>query len=240
MTNETGKNRILIVDDEPQIQRLLRTTLKAHDYDVIEAATGKEGLQKATTYSPDLIILDMNLPDINGLEVLKQLREWFTRPILVLSVVSDQDTIVQALDGGADDYLTKPFGVPELLARLRLCFRRELPKDAEPVYKFGHLTVDLAKREVFINGEPVHLTVTEYNLLKLFIRHAGKVLTHQHILKEVWGPGAVFDVQYLRVYIGHLRQKLELDPNRPELIITEPGVGYRFQMSHLKDDESNT
>jgi two-component system KDP operon response regulator KdpE len=229
MTNEPTKNRILVIDDEPQIQRLLFATLNAHDYDVIEAVTGQEGIQKAATFNPDLIILDMNLPDINGLEVLKRLREWFDRPVLVLSVVSDQDVIVQALDSGADDYLTKPFGVPELLARLRVCFRRDLPKEKEPVFIAGPLTVDLLKREVTLDGTPVHLTVTEYNLLKLFIKYAGKVLTHRQILKEVWGPGSVNDVQYLRVYIGHLRQKLELDPNNPELIITEPGVGYRFQ-----------
>jgi two-component system KDP operon response regulator KdpE len=230
MTNQSGKNRILAIDDEPQMRRLLKTTLTAHGYDFFEATDGEDGIQKTAEHNPDLVILDMNLPDINGLKVLKQLRGWFTRPSLVLSVVSDQETIVQALDNGADDYLTKPFGVPELLARLRVCLRREMGKDAEPIFKSGLLTVDLSKREVLVNESQIHLTATEYNLLRLFIKHAGKVLTHTHILREVWGPGAVEDVQYLRVYIGHLRQKIETDPNRPELILTEPGVGYRLQM----------
>jgi len=230
MTNETGKPLILVIDDEPQIRRLLQMTLKAHDYDVTEAANGHDGLIAAATRPPELIILDMNLPDINGIEVLKKLREWYLRPVMVLSVVNDEETIVKALDLGADDYLTKPFGVPELLARLRVCFRHNRPESAEPVFKSGPLMVDFTKREVSVDGRQVHLTSTEFNLLKLFIQHAGKVLTHRHILREVWGPGATQDVQYLRVYMGHLRQKLETDPNLPQLLITEPGVGYRLQV----------
>ena len=228
--SEPGKPLILIIDDEPQIRRLLRTALSAHDYDIIDAPTGGEGLLLAASRSPGLVILDMNLPDIRGMEVLTRLREWYTRPIMILSVMNDEETIVEALDIGADDYLTKPFGVPELLARLRVCFRHSQPESVEPIFKSGPLKVDQSLRNVFINEKQVHLTSTEYNLLSLFIRHAGKVLTHHFILKEVWGLESIQDVQYLRVYIGHLRQKLELDPNRPQLIITEPGVGYRFQL----------
>jgi two-component system KDP operon response regulator KdpE len=228
--SEPGKPVILVIDDEPQIRRLLRVTLTAHDYDIIDASTGEEGLLLAASKSPGLVILDMNLPDIRGMEVLKRLREWYTRPVMILSVMNDEETIVEALDLGADDYLTKPFGVPELLARLRVCFRHSQPESVEPIFKSGALVVDLALRNVFIAEKQVHLTSTEYSLLNLFIRHAGKVLTHHFILKEVWGLGSTQDVQYLRVYIGHLRQKLELDPNRPQLIITEPGVGYRLQL----------
>ncbi len=230
MTNETGKQLILVIDDEPPIRRLLRTALKAHEYDVDEAATGQDGLVSAASHPPDLIVLDMNLPDMNGIEVLKKLREWFDRPVMVLSVVNDEETIVKALDLGADDYLTKPFSVPELLARLRVCFRRGKRETPEPIFKSGPLTVDFTKREVTVEGRQIHLTSTEFNLLKLFVQQAGKVMTHRHILREVWGPGASQDVQYLRVYMGHLRQKLELDPNMPRLLVTEPGVGYRLQM----------
>ena len=230
MPSEPGKPLILVVDDEPQIRRLLRTTLQAHDYGIIDAATGEEGLLLAASRSPDLVILDMNLPGIQGMEVLRRLREWFAKPVMILSVLNDEETIVEALDLGADDYLTKPFGVPELLARLRVCFRHSKPEEAEPLFKSGPLTVDLSMRTVLVGDKQVHLTSTEYNLLRLFIRHAGKVLTHHHILREIWGLGSTQDVQYLRVYIGHLRQKLEPDPNRPQLLITEPGIGYRLQV----------
>ncbi|MCX6646411.1 MAG: response regulator [bacterium] len=232
--SEPGKPLILVIDDEPQIRRLLRMTLLAHDYDIIDASTGEEGLLLAASRSPELIILDMNLPGMQGIEVLKKLREWYTRPVMILSVVNDEESIVEALDHGADDYLTKPFSVPELLARLRVCFRHTTPEEVEPIFKSGALTVDLSLRTVFVGDRQIHLTSTEYNLLKLFIRHAGKVLTHHFILHEVWGLGSIQDVQYLRVYIGHLRQKLELDPNRPQLIITEPGVGYRMQLLESK------
>jgi len=228
--SEKIKPLILVIDDEPQIRRLLQMTLTAHDYDVTVAATGQDGLNAAASKPPELIILDMNLPDIHGIEVLKRLREWYTHPVMVLSVVNDEDTIVKALDLGADDYLTKPFGVPELLARLRVCFRHNRSEAAEPIFKSGPLTVDFTKREVFIDNGQVHLTTTEFKMLSLFVQHAGKVLTHQHILREVWGPGSTQDIQYLRVYIGHLRSKLEADQNLPQLIITEPGVGYRLQV----------
>ena len=221
---------ILAIDDEPQIRKLLRMTLQAHEYTVLEAADGREGLMLAGSRAPDLILLDLGLPYIEGLEVLARLREWYTRPVMVVSVVNDEETIVRALDSGADDYLTKPFGVPELLARVRLCFRHSLSPETEPVFRSGPLTVDLVRRVVTLAEQPVHLTAIEYNLLRFFIQHAGKVLTHRQILKEVWGPGAVEDVQYLRVYIGHLRQKLEPDPGRPQLLLTEPGVGYRLQI----------
>lgn len=231
MSDEKPVAVILVIDDEPPIRKLLRMTLTAHGYEVLEAETGNDGLVTAGTRSPDLVILDLNLPDLNGLQVLARLREWFTRPVMVLSVVNDEETIVKALDSGADDYLTKPFSVPELLARLRVSFRHAQTADAEPIFSSGPLRVDLAKREVFVNGQPVHLSAHEYNLLRLFVRNAGKVLTHRHILKEVWGPNAVEDVQYLRVYLGHLRQKLEPDPHRPQLLITEPGVGYRLHLA---------
>ena len=228
MAYEKGKAVILVIDDEPQIRKLLRMTLQAHGYDILEAGCGNEGLVTASTRSPDLVILDMNLPDINGLEVLKRFREWYSRPVLVLSVLNDEETIVNALDSGADDYLTKPFGVPELLARLRVCFRHSQSPEEEPVFKSGQLVVDFVKREVFSNGRQVHLTAIEYNLLRLFVRNAGKVLTHRYILREVWGPNTVEELQYLRVYMGRLRQKIELDPSRPQILITEPGVGYRL------------
>jgi two-component system KDP operon response regulator KdpE len=236
--SEPGKPMILIIDDEPQIRRLLRTTLAAHDYDIVEAATGEEGLLLAASRSPELIILDMNLPGIQGMEVLGKLREWYTRPVLILSVVNDEESIVEALDLGADDYLTKPFSVPELLARIRVCFRHTKPEEIQPIFKSGALTVDLSLRTVHVGGNQVHLTSTEYNLLKLFIQHAGKVLTHHYILREVWGLGSTQDVQYLRVYVGHLRQKLETDPNRSQLLITEPGVGYRLQLLEPTDPQS--
>jgi len=231
MNDKKNKTLILVIDDEPQIRRLLKMTLQAHEYEVLESADGNEGLVTASTRSPDLIILDMNLPDIFGLEVLNRLREWYERPILILSVVNDEETIVKALDSGADDYLTKPFSMPELLARLRVCFRHRQPVDIEPIFKSGPLVVDLVKREVFFNEQQIHLTAIEYNLLRLFVQNAGKVLTHRYILKEVWGPGSVDQLQYLRVYIGHLRQKLELDSSKPQILITEPGVGYRLQQT---------
>lgn len=230
MTENTGKPLILVIDDEPQIQRLFSMTLKAHDYDVTVAGTGEDGLINASSRPPDLIILDMNLPDMNGIEVLKKLREWYERPVMVVSVVNDEETIVKALDLGADDYLTKPFGVPELLARLRVCFRRGSKETPEPIFTTGTLCVDFEKRAVHVGDTPVHLTATEFNLLKLFVKNAGKLLTHRFILREVWGPAATRDVQYVRVYIGHLRQKIESDPNRPELLVTEPGVGYRLHI----------
>jgi two-component system, OmpR family, KDP operon response regulator KdpE len=228
MKERTGKTSVLAIDDEPQIRKLLKMTLEAHDYVVLEAATGAEGLVMAATRSPDLVILDMNLPDMPGLEVLKRLREWYSRPVMVVSVVNEEETIVGALDSGADDYLTKPFSVPELLARLRVCLRHGLTGEPEDTFKSGPLAIDFVKRVVMVADKEVHLTAIEFNLLKLFARNAGKVITHRQILKEVWGPNAVEDVQYLRVYMGHLRQKLEPDPSRPLLLITEPGVGYRL------------
>lgn len=227
--SELQGRRILVIDDEPQIRRLFRTTLEAHGAEVFEAATGEAGLVEAASRLPELALLDLQLPDLHGLEVLKRLREWYDRPVMVVSVVDDEATIVKALDLGADDYLTKPFGVPVLLARLRALLRRGKPGDPDPVVlRTGNIEVDAALHAVRRDGEPVHFTATEFNLLLFFARNAGRVLTHRQILREVWGPGATEDVQYLRVYIGHLRRKLEADPNRPRLLVTEPGVGYRL------------
>ncbi len=231
MTGVTSSLTILVIDDEPAIRRLLKTTLQAHGYEIIEAENGREGLVSASTRPPDMIILDMNLPDTNGLEVLEKLREWYDRPIMVLSVINSEENIVRALDLGADDYLTKPFGVPELLARLRVCIRHNrAATQPDPIFTTGPLSIDFSAHEVTLNGQIVKLTSTEFNLLKLFTKHAGKVLTHKFILKEIWGPGSGNDIQYLRVYIGHLRQKLEPNPDRPQLFITEPGVGYRLML----------
>lgn len=233
--SELRGRRILVIDDEPQIRRLFRTTLEAHGGEVFDAAKGEAGLVEAASRLPELTLLDLQLPDLHGLEVLRRLREWYDRPVMVVSVVDDEQTIVRALDLGADDYLTKPFGVPVLLARLRALLRRGKPGDPDPVVlRTGRIEVDAALHEVWRLGESpaerqlVRLTATEFNLLLVFARNAGRVLTHRQILREVWGPGATGDVQYLRVYIGHLRRKLEVDPNRPELLVTEPGVGYRL------------
>lgn len=223
----TGKNTILIVDDEVQIRRFLRVALEPHGYEVKDAETGNAGLVAATAERPDLIILDLGLPDISGFEVLKRLREWYERPIIILSVRDDEGSIVTALDQGADDYLTKPFGVGELIARMRVALRKTSIK-AEPIYRIGDLEVDISAHIVKLKANEVKLTLTEFSLLKLFIQNAGKVLTHSHILKAIWGPNSTEHVQYIRVYIGHLRSKIEIDPAQPRYILTEPGVGYRF------------
>lgn len=223
--------RILVVDDEPQIRRFLRTSLGAHGYQVIEASCGQEALMGTTTERPDVVMLDLGLPDMDGLEVIRRLREWSTVPIIVLSVRGREEDKIAALDGGADDYVTKPFGMGELLARIRAALRHQLQSAVEePVLRSGGLTVDLARRLVSVNGSEVKLTPKEYDLLRVLVVHAGKVVTHQHLLREVWGPTAVHETHYLRVYIGLLRQKLEPDPAQPCYILTEPGVGYRLRM----------
>lgn len=222
--------RILIIDDEIQIRRFLRFALEASDYRVYEADTGREGLLSAAKHRPDLIVLDLGLPDMTGHEVLSALREWTRTPIIVLSVRdSDQDKVA-ALDGGADDYLTKPFSTDELLARIRAAMRHAQPEPDEPVLTFGAVQIDLARRIVTRAGEPVKLTPTEYALLKLMAQHAGRVLTHQQILREVWGAEYLNETHYLRVYFAQLRQKLEDNPALPTLLITEPGVGYRLRV----------
>jgi two-component system KDP operon response regulator KdpE len=218
----------LIIDDEVQIRRLLRVVLEGEDYQVHEAETGQQGLMEIASRRPAIVLLDLGLPDLGGLEVLKRLREWSEAPVLVLSVRDDEQGKVAALDAGAEDYVTKPFSTPELLARLRAAQRKIRPEEETAVFKSGDLVVDLTARVVTRAGREIKLTATEYALLRLFVRHAGRVMTHRHILREIWGPKSEEHRQYLRVYVTHLRQKIERDPTAPELIRTEPGIGYRF------------
>jgi two-component system KDP operon response regulator KdpE len=221
----------LVIDDEPQIQRLLTISLEANSYRVSIAGTGQEGLAIAAQRRHDIIILDLGLPDLNGIAVLKQLREWTQTPVIILTVLDEEAEKIEALDHGADDYVTKPFNTGELLARLRAALRRaDKGKNEEPVFHAGDLAVDFANRRVTRLGEPVKLTATEYALLRLFIQHAGKVLTHRHILREIWGPEHEGDTQYLRVYMTRLREKLEANPSESVLFLTEPGIGYRFKI----------
>ena len=222
---------VLIIEDELEIRRFLRVTLVAHEFKPIEANTGEEGLRLAATQSPDLIILDLNLPDLDGLEVTKQLRTWSKTPVIVLSARLQEQDKIAALDAGADDYLTKPFGTGELMARIRVAMRHTVhPAGAEnaAVFVTGDLRIDRSKREVFVGENEIHLTPIEYKLLTLMAEHAGKVLTHQHLLKETWGAEYVKESHYLRVYMGQLRHKIEADPTRPRYILNEPGVGYRL------------
>lgn len=219
---------VLIIDDEPQIRRLLRITLEANGYRVFDAPTGQDGLVQAAQRRPDVILLDLGLPDFEGGEVLKRLREWTHAPVIILSVRDREDDKVAALDAGADDYVTKPFNSAELLARLRAALRHGQPQGVDAIFHAGNLEVDLARRLVRKSGEEVKLTPIEYSLLRLFVTHAGKVLTHRQLLTEVWGAKAIEQTHYLRVHIAHLREKLEPNPSAPELIITEPAVGYRL------------
>ncbi|HEV2394645.1 MAG TPA: response regulator [Verrucomicrobiae bacterium] len=220
---------VLAIDDEPQIQRLLTIALEAQGYRVATAGRGQQGLGMAAQRRYDLIILDLGLPDTDGLLVLKQLREWTQAPIIIITVKDAADDRIEALDSGADDYVTKPFNTGELLARMRVALRHSNRlKSEEPIFHFGALEVDLASRRVALKGEPVKLTATEYILLRLFVQHAGKVLTHTQILREVWGAGHEEHTEYLRVYMARLREKLETDPAAPPLFLTEPGVGYRL------------
>lgn len=217
----------MIVDDEPQIRRLLTIALQ-HDFNVEEAATAKEGLAKVASHPPELVLLDLGLPDHGGHEVLRDLREWYTHPVIILSVQSSEEDIVKALDNGADDYLVKPFRTGELLARIRSALRKASAEDAGARLDFGDLSLDLAARRVMKGSQPVKLTATEYTLLALLARNEGKVLTHRFLLQEVWGPSYINESQYLRVFIAQLRKKIEDDPNRPVHLLTESGVGYRF------------
>jgi two-component system KDP operon response regulator KdpE len=231
VNNTESKNSLsaLVIDDEPQIQRLLTITLEANGYRVATAGSGQEGLTSAAQRRHDVIILDLGLPDLNGVLVLKHLRGWTQTPVVVLTVLDEEADKIEALDAGADDYITKPFNTGELLARLRAALRRsDTGRLEEPAFKTGELVVDFASRRVTRGGQPVRLTATEYALLRLFIQHAGKVLTHRHILREIWGPEHEQDTQYLRVYMTRLREKLETNPELPVLFHTEPGVGYRF------------
>ena len=219
---------ILVIDDEVQMRRLLRLCLEMNGYRVAEAASGQAGIEEAVRCLPDIVLLDLGLPDIDGQTVLKRLREWSQAPVLVLSVRQSEDDKIAALDSGANDYVTKPFSTGELLARLRVLQRSAQPQVKVEVFHSGPLSVDLTSRTVKVKGKPVRLTVTEYSLLLYFVQHAGKVLTHGQLLREIWGVKAVENTGPLRVYIGYLRDKLEVNPAQPELLITEPGVGYRL------------
>jgi two-component system, OmpR family, KDP operon response regulator KdpE len=225
------KELILLIEDEPQMRRFLRITLESHGYRFVEAGTAQEGLMQASMRNPNVVLLDLGLPDLDGLEVTKRLREWTQTPIIIISAREQEQDKVKALDAGADDYLTKPFSAGELMARVRVALRHALRLRSgqdEPVFTYAGLRVDLAMRRVFVRDSEIHLTPIEYKLLTALIRNAGKVVTHRHLLLEVWGPGQVNEVQYLRVYMTQLRHKLEEDPARPRFLLNEPGIGYRL------------
>ena len=223
---------VLVIDDEPQVRRFLRSSLASADYKLLEAATGAEGLSAAAAHNPDVILLDLGLPDIDGVEVTRRLREWTTTPIIILSARGLEPDKVAALDAGADDYLTKPFSLPELLARIRVAGRHaeQRADKKEAIFTLGDLRIDLASRVVTLAGAEVRLTPIEYKLLTTLARKAGRVLTYQQLLKDVWGPRYATQKQYLHVYMGHLRSKLEHDSTRPRFLLTEPGVGYRLKV----------
>jgi two-component system, OmpR family, KDP operon response regulator KdpE len=223
-----NKPEILIIDDEPQIRKLLEITLQSHGYVCRAAHTAKEGIVMAGNHPPELILLDLGLPDESGHVVLQKLRKWYTAPVIILSVQKSEEDIIKALDNGANDYLSKPFRPGELLARIRSALRNAMPEENETLYDFGNLQIDVTARTVKKNNELVKLTSTEYNLLALLVRNEGKVLTHQYLLRAIWGPGYIHQSQYLRVFIAQIRKKMEDDPNRPEYLLTESGVGYRF------------
>ena len=228
----TAPPLVLVIEDEAQILRFLRATLTGHGYRLVEATTGEEGLRQAATRSPDVVLLDLGLPDIDGLEVTRRLREWSTVPIVVLSARGQERDKVQALDLGADDYVTKPFAIGELMARLRVALRRGASpgENAEQgVVEIGGLTIDLTRRRVLRDGTEAHLTPIEYKLLVALAQYPGRVLTHETLLRQVWGPGYTHQKHYLRVYMGQLRHKLERDPARPRYLLNEPGVGYRLR-----------
>jgi len=223
-----SKAEILIIDDESQIRKLLEITLQSHDYSFNAARTAKEGLIMAGNHPPELILLDLGLPDESGHIVLQKLRQWYTKPIIILSVQKNEEDIIKALDNGANDYLSKPFRPGELLARIRSALRNSITEEGDTVIHFKNLEIDLSARTVKKNNQLVKLTSTEYNLLAILIRNEGKVLTHQYLLRAIWGPGYINQSQYLRVFIAQIRKKIEDDPNRPEYLLTESGVGYRF------------
>jgi two-component system KDP operon response regulator KdpE len=223
-----NKAEILIIDDEPQIRKLLEITLESNDYKVWQAETGKAGIIMAANHPPELILLDIGLPDKSGHEVLKELRTWYNKSVIILSVQNNEADIVSALDNGATDYLTKPFRSAELLARIRAAIRRNQSNSSENKIVCGDLEIDLAARVVIKNNVVLKLTATEFNLLVLFAKNEGRVLTHQYLLKEIWGVGSQTETQYLRVFVGTLRKKIESNPNQPQHIFTESGVGYRF------------
>lgn len=223
-----NKIRILIIDDEPQMRRMLKIALIAHGYEIREAANGQEGIEKAAVFKTDIVLLDLTLPDMDGLEVIRNLREWSHVPVIVLSVREHEDDKIATLDAGADDYITKPFRMGELLARIRTALRHIASSQDDPNLTFGNLAIDFSRRRVTVGGSEVKLTPTEYELLKALATNAGCILTHQQLMRTVWGPSHEYDVGYLRVYIGQLRHKIEADPSQPGHIITESGVGYRL------------
>jgi two-component system KDP operon response regulator KdpE len=227
----SNRPRILVIEDEREIRRFLRYSLTGNDFELLEAERGREGILQAATHQPDLVILDLGLPDIDGADVIQQLRDWSQVPIIVLSARGQERDKVAALDAGADDYLTKPFGIGELLARIRVALRHaaiQASGTEDSTYTVGDLRVDLSRRQVIVRDQEVHLTPTEYRLLTTLIRHAGKVVTHRQLLREVWGPDSVHETHYLRVFMAQLRQKIESEPVRPRYLLTEPSVGYRM------------
>jgi two-component system, OmpR family, KDP operon response regulator KdpE len=229
MTTEGPK--LLLIEDEQEIRRFLRVSLIGQGYRLVESATGRDGVMQAASQQPDLMILDLGLPDIDGMEVIRQVREWSQMPIVILSARGQEHQKVDALDAGADDYLTKPFSVGELVARIRVALRHVAQgagEAGEPVFALGDLRVDLVRRQVFVGNAEIHLTPIEYRLLTTMIKYAGKVITHKQLLKEVWGPDSVFETHYLRVYMAQLRRKIETDAACPRFLLTEPGVGYRL------------
>jgi two-component system, OmpR family, KDP operon response regulator KdpE len=221
--------RVLVIDDEPQIRKFLRISLQAHGYEVVEAVRGEDGIQQCALARPDLVILDLGLPDVDGQQVIARLREWSKVPIIVLSVRAGEAEKVAALDRGADDYVTKPFGVAELLARVRAALRSRRPEGEQPaVIRSGDLSIDIPRRRVRLADREIKLSRKEFALLRLLAQHAGRIVTHRHLLREIWGPAHEHETHYLRIYIGHLRQKLGDDPADPRYISNEPGVGYRL------------
>jgi two-component system, OmpR family, KDP operon response regulator KdpE len=223
-----NKAEILIIDDEPQMRKLLEITLQSNGYAVKMAVTAKEGMIMAGNHPPELILLDLGLPDESGHLVLKNLRQWYTNPVIILSVQKNEDDIIKALDNGANDYLSKPFRTGELLARIRSALRNTSAEEKDAVLSFDQLEIDLTTRTVKKDNQLVKLTSTEYNLLSLLVKNEGKVLTHQYLLRAIWGPGYINQSQYLRVFIAQIRKKIEEDPNNPTFLLTESGVGYRF------------
>ena len=227
-----SKSEILIIDDEPQIRKMLEITLQTNGYLSKSAVSAKEGLIMAANHPPELILLDLGLPDENGHLVLQKLRQWYTNPVIILSVQKNEEDIVKALDNGANDYLSKPFRTGELLARIRSALRDSISEEGDTILNFNDLQIDLSSRTVKKNNQLVKLTSTEYNLLAILIKNEGKVLTHQYLLRAIWGPGFINQSQYLRVYIAQIRKKIETDANRPEYLLTESGVGYRFMIKN--------
>ena len=227
-----SKAEILIIDDEPQIRKMLEITLQTNGYLSKSAVSAKEGLIMAANHPPELILLDLGLPDENGHMVLQKLRQWYTNPVIILSVQKNEEDIIKALDNGANDYLSKPFRTGELLARIRSALRDSIAEDGDTTLNFNDLQIDLSTRTVKKNNQLVKLTSTEYNLLAILIKNEGKVLTHQYLLRAIWGPGFINQSQYLRVFIAQIRKKIETDANRPEYLLTESGVGYRFMIKN--------